>query len=92
MTSQRLTEILDRARAKGRVSVRRSLFKLANAGNVAAAIFLSLVSVFWPAWEWIRFPERRWLYSSYAASLGIRDSVNCRRLIETKSVVPPSGK
>ena len=19
-----------------------------------------LVSVFWPAWEWIRFPERRW--------------------------------
>jgi hypothetical protein len=28
-----------------------------------------LVSVFWPAWEWIRFPERRWLYSSYAQSL-----------------------
>src|SRR5690242_10891889 len=24
-----------------------------------------LVSVFWPAWEWIRWPERRWLYSSY---------------------------
>src|SRR5262245_5883031 len=42
-----------------------------------------LVSVFWPAWEWIRFPQRRWLYSSYAASLGIRDSVNCRRLIES---------
>src|ERR1035438_10151954 len=21
-----------------------------------------LVSVFWPAWEWIRWPERRWLY------------------------------
>src|SRR6266481_7273643 len=32
-----------------------------------------LVSVFWPAWEWIRFPERRWLYSSYAASLSIRE-------------------
>jgi predicted phage terminase large subunit-like protein len=42
-----------------------------------------LVSVFWPAWEWIRFPERRWLYSSYAASLSIRDAVNCRRLIES---------
>jgi hypothetical protein len=42
-----------------------------------------LVSVFWPSWEWIRFPERRWLYSSYAASLSIRDSVNCRRLIES---------
>ena len=20
-----------------------------------------LVSVFWPAWEWIRWPERRWI-------------------------------
>ena len=39
-----------------------------------------LVSVFWPAWEWIAHPERRWLYSSYAASLSIRDSVKFRRL------------
>jgi predicted phage terminase large subunit-like protein len=42
-----------------------------------------LISVFWPAWEWIRFPERRWLYSSYGAQLSIRDSVKCRRLIES---------
>src|SRR5437763_6486498 len=42
-----------------------------------------LVSVFWPAWEWLRWPERRWLYSSYAASLSIRDSIKCRRLIES---------
>jgi hypothetical protein len=34
-------DIMDQARAKGRISVRRSLFKLAAAGNVAAAIFLS---------------------------------------------------
>ena len=34
-------EIMDQARAKGRISVRRSLFRLANAGNIAAAIFLS---------------------------------------------------
>ena len=34
-----------------------------------------LVSVFWPAWEWIQHPERRWRYSSYAAQLSIRDSV-----------------
>ena len=32
---------MDNARARGRVSVRRSLFRLANNGNVAAAIFLS---------------------------------------------------
>jgi predicted phage terminase large subunit-like protein len=42
-----------------------------------------LVAVFWPAWEWIRWPERRWLFSSYAAQLSIRDSVKCRRLIES---------
>jgi predicted phage terminase large subunit-like protein len=42
-----------------------------------------LVSVLWPAWEWIRFPERRFLYSSYASQLSIRDSVKCRRLIES---------
>jgi hypothetical protein len=34
-------EVMNRARAKGRVSVRRSLFRLATNGNVAAAIFLS---------------------------------------------------
>src|SRR6266849_2240648 len=42
-----------------------------------------LVSVLWPAWEWIAHPERRWLYSSYASSLSIRDSVKCRRLIDS---------
>lgn len=42
-----------------------------------------LVSVLWPAWEWIRHPERRWLYSSYAANLSVRDSIKCRRLIES---------
>lgn len=35
------SEVADRAKAKGRVSVRRHLFRLAAAGNVAAAIFLS---------------------------------------------------
>ena len=28
-------------------------------------------------------PERRWLFSSYAASLSIRDSIKCRTLIES---------
>lgn len=42
-----------------------------------------LVSVFFPAWEWARNPHLRYLYSSYAASLSIRDSVKCRRLIES---------
>lgn len=39
------------------------------------------VSVFWPVWEWVSNPRRRWLYSSYALSLSVRDSLKCRRLI-----------
>jgi hypothetical protein len=38
---KRFSEIMGNARAKGRVSVRRSLFRMAAKDNVAAAIFLS---------------------------------------------------
>jgi len=34
-------EVMELAKAKGRVSVRRNLFKLAAAGNIAAVIFLA---------------------------------------------------
>jgi hypothetical protein len=34
-------EVMDQAKAKGRISVRRALFRLAAAGNIAAAIFLA---------------------------------------------------
>lgn len=37
----RFAEVMDRARAKGRVSVRRNLFRMAANNNVAAAIFLA---------------------------------------------------
>jgi predicted phage terminase large subunit-like protein len=42
-----------------------------------------LVSVFWPCWEWTSFPARRWLFASYAQSLATRDSLKCRRLIQS---------
>jgi len=38
---ERFREIMDNAKAKGRISVRRSLFRLAANGNIAAAIFLA---------------------------------------------------
>lgn len=38
-------------------------------------------SVFWPAWEWTFAPSIRWLFSSYAESLAIRDALKTRRLI-----------
>ena len=40
----RFNEVILRGKAKGRMSVRRNLFRLANAGNVAAAIFLAKTS------------------------------------------------
>ncbi len=41
------------------------------------------VAVFWPTWVWTSQPSTRWLFASYAASLSIRDSLKCRRLIES---------
>lgn len=41
----------------------------------------SLVSVMWPTWRWIHAPEEQFLFASYAASLSLRDSVKCRRLL-----------
>jgi hypothetical protein len=38
---KKFSEIMDRAKAKGRVSVRRHLFRQAANNNVAAAIFLA---------------------------------------------------
>src|SRR6516162_5557039 len=38
---ERFSDVMEQARAKGRVSDRRNLFRLASNGNVAAAIFLA---------------------------------------------------
>src|SRR6266850_1425394 len=42
------------------------------------------VSVFWPMWEWTTRPHIRWMYSSYALSLAVRDSLKCRRIIDSE--------
>jgi predicted phage terminase large subunit-like protein len=41
------------------------------------------VSVFWPTWCWTHSAFLKWLYTSYALQLSLRDSVYCRRLIES---------
>ena len=41
------------------------------------------VAVMWPVWSWIAEPSLRWLFASYAGSLSIRDSLKCRRLIQS---------
>lgn len=42
------------------------------------------VAVFWPTWDWLTRPERRWLFSSYAEKLSKRDSLKCRRIVESR--------
>ena len=42
------------------------------------------VAVALPAWTWTIQPEKKFLYASYAGSLSIRDSVKCRRLIDSR--------
>lgn len=41
------------------------------------------VAVMWPVWVWINQPQFRWLFASYSSSLSVRDSLKCRRLIES---------
>ena len=36
-----------------------------------------------PAWTWVTQPSKKFLYASYSASLSIRDSTKCRRLIDS---------
>ena len=41
------------------------------------------VSVFFPAWCWLHNPLLKFLFASYSEALSIRDSVRCRRLIQS---------
>lgn len=53
--------------------------------NIPPRTMKSLTTAaFWPAWEWLDAAHIRWLFASYAADLSTRDSVKCRRLIESK--------
>ncbi len=40
-------------------------------------------AVFWPAYDWIINPSRRFLFASYAHNLSMRDSTKCRRVIQS---------
>lgn len=40
-----------------------------------------LVCVFWPTWEWLRNPTKRWMFSSFDGSLTVRDAGKALALI-----------
>lgn len=42
-----------------------------------------VVAVFWMTWAWTKQPHLRWLFSAYAEGLSIRDSLKCRRIIQS---------
>ena len=43
----------------------------------------TLVSVMWPAWEWIQNPQLRYISTAHKADLATRDNMKCRRLIQS---------
>lgn len=40
-----------------------------------------MTNVFWPAWEWIRYPHYRYISTSYSAGLTERDNIRFRQVI-----------
>ena len=69
---------LDTAATKANTKVAGTLFSKAMGGDTAAMIWWSKTRM---GWTWTVQPEKRFLFASYAASLSVRDSVKCRRLI-----------
>lgn len=45
----------------------------------------SVISVLWPAWEWLTKPSLRWIVASYAQHYAFRDSRKMRQLVESRS-------
>lgn len=73
-----LDAIADHLEAVSRGEIRKLLINMPPRHMKSLA-----VSVFWPTWEWIEHPELRWLTSSYALNLAIRDCLKSRRIIKS---------
>jgi predicted phage terminase large subunit-like protein len=43
-----------------------------------------IVSVLWPAWDWIRHPDRKYIAASYEAQLAWRDAKKMRELVDSQ--------
>jgi len=44
----------------------------------------TLTSVLWPAWDWIRYPKRKWITGTQDVGLMRRDSNRCRGLLRSE--------
>jgi predicted phage terminase large subunit-like protein len=53
--------------------------------NVPPGMMKSLlVAVFWPCWDWIAHPSRKFVSASYEQTLSIRDASKARTLIQSE--------
>lgn len=43
-----------------------------------------LTGVIWPAWEWARRPQLRYVATAHKQDLAVRDNLKCRRLIKSE--------
>lgn len=52
--------------------------------NIPPRCMKSLTTcVMWPTWTWTHYPESRWMFLSYDQTLSTRDSLKCRRIIQS---------
>lgn len=52
--------------------------------NVPPGCSKSLItSVFWPAFDWITHPSRKWMFATFDARLANRDALRCRQLVSS---------
>jgi phage terminase large subunit-like protein len=73
-----ITAIAEHLEAVSRRDIKRLII------NIPPGHMKSLsVGVFWPTWEWLSRPHTRFMFTSYAQQLTARDSLKCRRIIET---------
>jgi predicted phage terminase large subunit-like protein len=42
-----------------------------------------LVSILWPTWEWITYPSRRWIFTSYSETLSLKHSIDRRTVLQS---------
>lgn len=74
-----LEEICKHLEAVSRGEIRRLII------NVPPGCSKSLLtSVFWPAWDWIVRPNRKWMFATFDAALARRDALRCRGLIASE--------
>ncbi len=78
-----LDEICNHLEAVSRGELKRLVI------NVPPGMSKSLItSVFWPAWDWITKPQRKWMFSTFDADLARRDSLRCRELLTSDWFLP----